>query len=181
MQPINNSKTATNEKSQLCRQENPPRGAPVLSSLRSNSGTSCRSNIIPLPPSHISRTPSELQLADNKLRADYEDVRMYSRLVGGMQSQMTRNFHTNGGMVHPLSRGALHGIVKTKMAKDDELLEKKDNDWAMSHAKDVEKVENPSNFGSTDGSLSTTYGSSKKTVQGEEENDDDECVFSLEL
>ena len=107
---------------------------------------------------------------------------MYSRLVGGMQSQMTRNFHTNGGMVHPLSRGALHGIVKTKMAKDDELLEKKDNGWAMSHAKDDEKVENPSNFGSTDdGSLSTTDGSSKKKVQNEEENDDDECVFSLEL
>ena len=28
--------------------------------------------------------------------------------------------------------------------------EKKDNGWAMSHAKDDEKVENPSNFGSTD-------------------------------
>ena len=51
----------------------------------------------------------------------------------------------------------------------------------MSHAKDDEKVENPSNFGSTDGSLSTTDGSSKKKVQNEEENDDDECVFSLEL
>ena len=43
--------------------------------------------------------------------------------------------------------------------------EKKDNGWAMSHAKDDEKVENPSNFSSTDGSLSTTDGSSKRKVK----------------
>ncbi|KAL9183032.1 hypothetical protein ACHAXT_004819 [Thalassiosira profunda] len=33
---------------------------------------------IPLPKTHIRRTPSELQLADDVARAEYEDVRMYA-------------------------------------------------------------------------------------------------------
>lgn len=39
---------------------------------------------ISLPKSHIHRTPSELQLEQSLLQAEYSDVRMYARLVRGM-------------------------------------------------------------------------------------------------
>ena len=41
----------------------------------------------------------------------------------GIQSQIQRDCETNGGMVSPQNKSlqSLHGIVKTKSAKDDEL------------------------------------------------------------
>jgi hypothetical protein len=73
---------------------------------------------ISLPKSHIHRTPSELQLADNDniRQAEYEDVRMYARLVVGMQNQCVAS-----GYVHPLTMKSLQDIVKTKEANDQEL------------------------------------------------------------
>ena len=38
------------------------------------------STSIPLPKSHIHRTPSELQLADDQKKADYEDLRMFRKV-----------------------------------------------------------------------------------------------------
>jgi hypothetical protein len=46
---------------------------------------------------------------------------MYTRLVVGMQSQIQRDYHSNGGVVHPLSKKSLQGVVRTKQAKYDEL------------------------------------------------------------
>eukprot|EP01083_Nonionella_stella_P115543 342714_1 len=66
---------------------------------------------IPMPKSHVHRTPSELQLADDMRRAEYEDVRMYARLVVGMQSQCMVS-----GYVHPLTKKSLQDILKTKQA-----------------------------------------------------------------
>ncbi len=71
---------------------------------------------ISLPKSHIRRTPSELQLADDMRRAEYEDVRMYARLVVGMQSQCVAS-----GYVHPRTRKILNDMMKTKEANDQEL------------------------------------------------------------
>ena len=97
------------------------------------------SNIIPLPKSHIHRTPSELQLADDMRRAEYEDVRMYARLVVGMQNQIQRECLVNGGVVHPLSQKSLQGVLKTKQANDEELMTMHDHqhhhlssEWGLS-------------------------------------------------
>ncbi len=71
---------------------------------------------IPLPKSHVHRTRSELQLADDVQRAEYEDVRMCVRLVVGMQSQCIKS-----GYVHPLTEQSLQEILRTKAADDREL------------------------------------------------------------
>ena len=104
---------------------------PALSSLGINSSSSSSrmrsmnssssSSSIPIPKSHIHRTPSELQLADEVRRAEIDDVRMYARLLTGMQHQLQREFRANGGVVHPLSKKSLQGIVKTKHATYDEI------------------------------------------------------------
>lgn len=148
------------------------------------------SSVIPLPKSHIHRTPSELQLADEVRRAEYDDVRMYARLVVGMQSQIQRDFVSNGGIIHPMSKMALQGVVKTKAANDEELDKLDDDhndDWGISFIEedqeDNDSVDSPWSMqalrtpfkSSSEGSLST-HASMK--IHGEEEDD---CVFSLEL
>lgn len=127
---------------------------------------------------------------------------MYARLVVGMQSQIQRDYQANGGVVHPLSKKSLQGVVKTKQANDEEL-ERLDEDgsahhadggdddggWEMTYIEEgadegnsvgspygqAQKSGQPSKSGS-DGSLST-HGS-VAARRGEEEDD---CVFSLDL
>ncbi len=168
-------------------------------------GTGRSSSIcIPLPKTHIHRTPSELQLADQVRRAEHDDVRMYARLVVGMQSQIQRDYRTNGGVVHPLSRKSLQGVVRTKQANFDDLdadLGDEGQDqahirhygsWRVSHVEDLDSADSPwsawahcdshpppSKSGS-DGSLSTRE---SMAFQGAEVEDDDEddFVFCLEL
>eukprot|EP00571_Detonula_confervacea_P003335 CAMPEP_0172326560 /NCGR_PEP_ID=MMETSP1058-20130122/56911_1 /TAXON_ID=83371 /ORGANISM="Detonula confervacea, Strain CCMP 353" /LENGTH=180 /DNA_ID=CAMNT_0013043373 /DNA_START=156 /DNA_END=698 /DNA_ORIENTATION=- len=159
------------------------------------------SSIIPLPKTHIHRTPSELQMADEVRRAEYDDVRMYARLVVGMQSQIQRGFQTNGGVVHPLSKKSLQGVVRTKQANDDELKNLQDDvntagggGWEMSYV-EIEEHDDEFNYSvgspwstqtqlpppstsDSDGSLST-HGSMKS--QEYQDYDECECVFSLEL
>ena len=98
---------------------------------------------IPLPKSHVHRTRSELQLADDVQRAEYEDVRMCVRLVVGMQSQCIKS-----GYVHPLTEQSLRHILRTKDADEHELERKlrkhyraaaaaepmeEDDDWEVSY------------------------------------------------
>ena len=138
----------------------PPHGrppAPPPSSGRiAPAGRGSSSISIPLPTTHIQRTPSELQFADEVRRAEYDDVRMYARLVVGMQNQISRDFRDNGGVVHPLSRKSLQGVVRTKQARYDELdAENQDYDhhdyydrdvdgrgggWKVSHVEDDEDI-----------------------------------------
>jgi len=84
----------------------------------SSRGSSLLSASIPLPKSHIHRTPSELQLADDILRAEYEDVRMCVRLVSGMQTQCLAS-----GYVHPRTMQSVQDILKTKRANTNQLEE----------------------------------------------------------
>ena len=144
------------------------------------------SGIIPLPKSHIHRTPSELQLADDMRRAEYDDVRMYARLVVGMQSQCQVS-----GYVHPLTSKSLEGVVKTKQANDEELERIKEGEKGEKkpeehhHHNQVESTSvddsrpwsmlTQPRKSNSDDSMSTHL--SMKKV-GEEEDD---CVFSLEL
>lgn len=153
------------------------------------------SSIIPLPKTHIHRTPSELQLADETRRAEYDDVRMYARLVVGMQSQIQRDYHSNGGVIHPLSKKSLAGVVKTKQANDDELgkkVEEEEGGWEMTHIEEevlLDSTETSSSVtspwsvaaqrplgskSSSDNSLSTR-GSMKLGLV------EDDAIFSLEL
>ena len=97
---------------------------------------------------YLTLTPtwSDIQLAAEVDRAEHHDAQMYARLVVGMRNQIQRGLlHPAGGHVHPLSRKSLQGIIRTKMADDQELenqellndyIEDSDDDgdgWSMSH------------------------------------------------
>jgi len=165
---------------------------------------------IPLPKSHIHRTPSELQLCEDKRRADYEDVRMFSRLVVGIQSQCVRS-----GYVHPLTKKSLQDIVQTKQAKDEELEcttsklhphdeEGETGDWELAYgcggapddAQDQASVDTPRAchpLGANDKTPSVVKTSSNGSIvsnladcklgdnEEEEEEEEDGCCFQLEL
>jgi len=164
----------------------------------SNANDEQLSASIPLPKSHIHRTPSELQLADDMRRAEYEDVRMYARIVVGMQSQCLVS-----GYLHPLTRKSLHDILKTKQANEEELEKKlhdhveEDENWELAYdeERDDNSVDTPlpchpmgmsaqaptviktPSFGSIISNLSNAPPESCQ----EEQDPEDICVFSLEL
>jgi len=166
------------------------------------------STSIPLPKSHIHRTPSELQLADDQKKADYEDLRMFSRLVIGIQSRCLST-----GYVHPKTKSALDDIVHMKHVKDDDLNTttrsrlhphaEEDDGWELAYGGDesssidtprpclplgmsekapsVVKETAPSNV-----SISPTFSNSASLPSSEGDNeeegeDEDDCVFNLEL
>lgn len=158
-----------------------------------------KSSPISFPKSHIHRTPSELQLADDMRRAEYEDVRMYARLVVGMQSQCVAS-----GYVHPLTRKSLQDIVKTKEANDEELEmmhlhhdEEADSGWDVNYIQDQAKPchlpssslqtqpgtrvisLSPENFIKTQSDTSIISTNAESGV--DLEDDDGEGVFCLEL
>ena len=157
---------------------------------------------ISLPKSHIHRTPSELQLADNIRQAEYEDVRMYARLVVGMQNQCVAS-----GYVHPLTRKSLQDIVKTKEANDQELEamhlhqeEDADSGWDVNYIDDQDHQDQDGSAVSSSSlqpgacrlnaispenvvkaqSVSSLISNSSVTNQ-EEYDESEEGVFSMEL
>ena len=161
-------------------QGRPP--APPSSSARiAPAGRGSSSSIsIPLPKTHIHRTPSELQLADEVQRAEYDDFRMYARLVIGMQNQILRDYCANGGVVHPLSKKSLQGVVRTKQAMYDELDgEREDYDRDFYHNVDGRGGWKVSHVESSYGSLSTRESMMLRGAEGDDEEND--FVFCLEL
>mmetsp|Transcript_42350 Transcript_42350/g.72327 ORF Transcript_42350/g.72327 Transcript_42350/m.72327 type:complete len:172 (-) Transcript_42350:302-817(-) len=151
------------------------------------------SDIIPLPSSHIRRTPSEIQIADEARRAEHDDVRMYARLVVGMRSQIRRDYLVNGGVVHPLSERSLRNVVKTKRADSDDL-EKSDShdEWDFSFVEEQDPdADDASSFENAPWSMLTQRPPSKSesgdslSTRGSMKEEDQEeeyvCVFSLEL
>lgn len=132
-------------------------------------------------------------MADDIRRAEYEDVRMYARLVVGMQSQCTAS-----GYVHPLTRKSLQDIVKTKEANDQELEtmhlhhEEADCGWDVDFIEDQEENESqaPSchHLGArlTSVSPDNVVKSRSNTsiisnMEHEDDDDGEEGVFSMEL
>ena len=120
--------------------------------------------------------------------AEHDDVRMYARLVVGMQSQIQREYRANGGVIHPLSKKSLQGVVRTKHANDEDLkrLDGENEDvWEASYVVEADSdsvaspwstlTQMPPCKSESDGSLST-HGSMKH-----EEEEYDDCVFCLEL
>ena len=129
-----------------------------------------------MPKGHIRRTPSEIQLADDMARAEYEDVRMFSRLVVGMQHQVIRD-HAAGRGVNPLSKKSLAGVVRTKHAKEDDLGGGSDEtdgeEWAMDGIPESDESELAPGEKGTD---ENGYGCIDDGAA-----DDDGGVFSLDL
>ena len=48
-------------------------------------------------------------------------MRMYARLVVGMREKIQRDYHANGGVVHPLLKKSLLGVLRTSRTRYDEL------------------------------------------------------------
>lgn len=135
---------------------------------------------IPLPAWHVQKTRSEIQLDDSTRQAEYEDTRMCLRLVAGMQTQCI----ANGGIVHPKTRNCLLEVLRTKAAKDErELVECRMNgeeravDLVLTDTTTItilpfSTMTPPS---PDDMSIAVSH------IDTEEQDDDDDCVFSLEL
>lgn len=149
-----------------------------------------RTRTIPLPQSHIRRTPSEARLADEVRRAEADDARLYSRLVAGMREQMLRRGGGGQAPVHPLSESSLRGVVRARHARDDD-----EDDWKLG---DVEEDDGGASFveGRGEGpayspwSTPARRSSAKSDSDGslltrgfmkDQEEEDDDCVFSLDL
>ena len=181
---------------------------PTCTNLPPTMNTS--SAAIPLPKSHIHRTPSELQFDDDVRRAEHQDVRMYARIVVGMQSQCQVS-----GYVHPLTRKSLQDILRTRQANDKELERKscalhdihheedeEQEDGEISHRTSDERDENTSvdtpqprrpigtskraptvvKAPSGDGSIMSKLSTSERQEEVAAAADpEDDLVFSLEL
>ncbi|KAL3803918.1 hypothetical protein ACHAW5_010688 [Stephanodiscus triporus] len=153
---------------------------------------------IPLPKSHIHRTHSELQLAEDVQRAEKVDVRMCVRLIVGMQSQCITS-----GYVHPLTEQSMRDILRTKAADEHELegklrehhraaaeLLEDDDGWEVSYYDNGKAAEDVSGQSCRPMGTSSRAPISVKTPSNgsvisnsssEEYPEDDEFVFSLEL
>mmetsp|Transcript_2031 Transcript_2031/g.4790 ORF Transcript_2031/g.4790 Transcript_2031/m.4790 type:complete len:232 (+) Transcript_2031:1-696(+) len=178
----------------------PPRWLPSAT-------TSTTSTPISLPSSHIRRTASELRLEALTIRAEDQDVRMYSRLLGGMQHQIQNRYYASGGDgghdedVHFLSIKSMHGIMTTKLANDRDLEtqhahqeQRNRNDdghsadddaddnggWDLSYSHMAEENEN----GSSLVEASPTNKESKDSLpklRNDTDDQEDGFVFSMEL
>jgi hypothetical protein len=157
--------------------------APSITAGHPSSPTSSSSSI-PLPRSHIHRTPSEIKLAEEVLRAEYDDVRMYARIVGGFQSQC----YGSRGLVHPLSLRSLEGVVRTMHASHEELAQRErtaSDDWEVSHEQDRDDGDTFLRWSTQtqvplSKSISELSFPSHESIKNQDK-DDDGCIFSLEL
>ena len=119
----------------------------------------------------------------------------------GIQSQIQRDCETNGGMVSPQNKSlqSLHGIVKTKSAKDDELdklhchhVDEDDGyigtlansfDDGMPRIDEKLSLSSPAPSKTYTGVSSSESGKKEdgKDKEDEQQQEEDEGVFSLEL
>ena len=122
------------------------------------------SSPIRLPKTHIHRTPSELQLAQEKVKADYHEWQMYARLVHGM----SHHCEDSESEMHPLTAKSLRGVVNThnkglhsrSSHVDDDVQD--DNDWEVSYQEEIKKTRS-------------------SVVSDDDEEEDDGCLFDLEM
>lgn len=131
---------------------------------------------ISLPKSHVERTHSELRLEMLTLRAEGENMRMYSRLRSGIQEQMRyRNVATGGDNAHPLSRMSLRlqNVEQQKRTPSDKSAT--DAGWDLSYVPIDGPLKSPQ-IGEELRDLPLKPATEIKT-SGQEED----CVFSLEM
>ena len=147
------------------------------SSMAAGPTPSPQSGSIPIPASYIHRTPSELQLAAEVLRYELEDIQMYTRIVDGMQSQRSQR----NGLVHPLSQRSLESVVRTRHRWPEDLADEDlaKEDWEVSFdardEDDAASLRRPTRTEASDASLP-----SRGSLE-EPDDEDDGCIFALEL
>mmetsp|Transcript_31167 Transcript_31167/g.57034 ORF Transcript_31167/g.57034 Transcript_31167/m.57034 type:complete len:251 (+) Transcript_31167:1-753(+) len=169
---------------------------------------STTSTPISLPTSHIRRTTSELRLEALTIRAEDQDVKMYSRLLSGMQHQIQNRYCASGGDgghdedAHPLSIKSIHGIMTTKLANDrdletqyahQELRDRNDDGhnadddaddgggWDLSYSHIAEENENGSSLVEAPPPSKELKDSLPKLRNDDTDGQEDDFVFSLEL
>jgi hypothetical protein len=124
------------------------------------------SSPIRLPKSHIHRTPSEIQLAQELIKADYCERQMYARLVYGM----SHHCEQKESEMHPLTVKSLRGVVNTHNQEtlddsDRHIMEheaSESDDWEVCYHDD-------------------TFKEPRKSVVSNDEEEEDECLFDLEM
>jgi hypothetical protein len=151
-----------------------------------------RSSSIPLPSTHVTRTQSELQLHLDEEVAEQRDTNMFYRLVNGIRERQTQSLPTRD--VDATSERCIAGIYQTRLASHVEVCEQNcsldpadtpnwrslnsprqvsagstNDEWSMSGF-DSSQHEQPNAIAITDIAL-----------HDENEDDDDEGVFSLDL
>jgi hypothetical protein len=165
-----------------------PSGPLPSTSKRRSSSVGNRSSSIPLPSTHVARTQSELQLHLDEEAAEQRDTNMFYRLVNGIrerQSSPTRDMDAFS------SEGSIAGIYRTRLASHVEVSEQNYSfdptetpKWPMLNS--TRQVSD----GSTNDEWSISgFDSSQHeqpnaiaiTLHSEEDDEDDEGVFSLDL
>eukprot|EP00956_Cyclotella_meneghiniana_P013490 scaffold19546_cov65-Cyclotella_meneghiniana.AAC.7 len=166
----NNSSPVDSSKVVRIRTDNTPRNSIIVQHSRSAHSISQRGDIavsrpsgpplhslpIRLPRAHIHRTPSELQLAQELLKADYVERQMYARLVLGMSA----NSENSKRMMHPLTAKSLRGVVDTHNQEGSNDISEED-DWEVCY----QEIENTQWTSSVDSNY----------------DEDDDCLFHLEM
>lgn len=165
------------------------------------------SDIIPIPKTHnISPKPDE---GDMVKRAKYDDAKMYALVVGGMLEQMKRDQSTNG-VVHPMSAKSLRSVLRTSQTKYEELDCLKvqqygeqddcssilsESSWEVSYIEEDNTIDSMISSYSqlllthhdvpckldSDGSMFTSESTMCLRDDESDEDEDDDCVFYLEL
>lgn len=67
-----------------------------------------RSRAQPLPKSHVARTQSELQLSEDMAAAEWQDLCMFYRVVGGIREQQQKQCSRRHGAPIQVQRGPQH-------------------------------------------------------------------------
>jgi len=138
---------------------------------------------IRLPESHIHRTPSELQLAQEQIKADFFDGRMYARLIYGMSHHCDEEERS----MHPLTAKSLRGVVNThrqdlsRRDEEEEQVPFPDLDnWEISYPQD-ETMTCVDGMDWDEGFKNARDASSSSVVSNSEEEEEDDFLFSLEM
>jgi hypothetical protein len=169
-----------------------PGALPSASKRKSSSSGSSRSSSIPLPSTHVARTQSELQLYLDEEVAEQRDTNMFYRLVNGIrerQSSPTRD-------VDATSERCIAGIYQTRLASHVEVCERNCS-FDPADTPNWRSLNSPRQVseGSTNDEWSINGFDSSQHEQPnavavaitnialhhEEDDEDDEGVFSLDL
>lgn len=102
----------------LSREEEEP--LPPQQCQRTNSISSSHSRTIQFPSSHVTRTQSELQLSEDMAAAEWKDLCMFYRVVGGIRKQQEQHLSsTVGGVpIHQEQHKPRHNPVRDWTGKD---------------------------------------------------------------
>jgi hypothetical protein len=133
---------------------------------------------IKLPQTHIPRTRSELQIAQEEIKAELSDNRMYARLLHGMSQPYKDDEKT----LHPLTAKSLMGIMNTHNRDYEQELEHQDalvefpelNGWESSDHEAIISIDEASH-------KSSKASECMSIVSDYDDEDEDEYIFVLEM